>query len=131
MAHSYHHAVSSAGKFGGAPEDYIAIHTWFDESKAIIADFRHRALRHHAEGIFLAERIFGVTITNSAGRAIPVRLIGEQHCTEDFGFIPSFADWVRALRPEPWMGRVGRMFVEDGDGKLELQAASRPQPVPA
>ncbi len=105
MAHSYHHAVSSARKFGGVPEDYIAIHTWFDESKAIIADFRHRALRHHAEGIFLAERIFGVTITNSAGRAIPVRLLGEQHCIEDFGFIPSFADWVRSIRPEPWMGR--------------------------
>ncbi len=107
MAHSYHHAVASTHKFGGAPEDYIAIHTWFDESKAIIADFRHRALRHHAEGIFLAERIFGVTITNSVGRAIPVRLIGEQHCIEDFGFIPSFADWVRAIRPEPWMGRIG------------------------
>jgi hypothetical protein len=24
-----------------------------DESKAITADFRHRALRHHAEGIFM------------------------------------------------------------------------------
>jgi hypothetical protein len=64
MAHSYHHAVSSTRKFGGAPEDYIAIHAGFDESEAIIADFRHRALRHHAEGIFLAERVFGVTITN-------------------------------------------------------------------
>ena len=54
MAHSYHHAVSSARKWGGAAEDYLAIHTWFDRSKEIVADFRHRALRHHAEGIFLA-----------------------------------------------------------------------------
>jgi hypothetical protein len=23
----------------------------------------------------------------------------------DLGFIPSFADWVKAIRPEPWMGR--------------------------
>jgi hypothetical protein len=113
MAHSYHHAVSSARRFGGKPEDYIAIHTWFDESKAIIADFRHRALRHHAEGIFLAERMFGVTTTNSAGRAIPVRLIGEQHCLEDFGFIPSFADWVRSIRPEPWMGRAGQLLANE------------------
>ena len=50
-----------------------------DRSKEIVADFRHRALRHHAEGIFLAEQLFGVTITNSRGRIIPVRLIGEQH----------------------------------------------------
>jgi len=25
---------------------------------------------------------------------------------EDLGFIPSFADWVRSIRPEPWMGRA-------------------------
>jgi hypothetical protein len=54
MAHRYHHAVSSARKFGGTPVDYIEIHTWLDESKLIIADFRHRALRHHAEGGFAA-----------------------------------------------------------------------------
>jgi hypothetical protein len=53
MAHSYHHAVSSARRFGGKPTDYTQIHTWFDRSKEIVADFRHRALRHHAEGVFL------------------------------------------------------------------------------
>ncbi len=56
----------------------------------------------------MAETIFGVTIRNSEGRAVPVRLIGEQHLMEDFGRIPSFADWVRCIRPEPWMGRTGR-----------------------
>ena len=25
---------------------------------------------------------------------------------EDLSFIPSFADWVRRIRPEPWMGRA-------------------------
>ena len=35
MAHPYHHAVRSARLFGGAPEDYLAVHDWFDESKAI------------------------------------------------------------------------------------------------
>jgi hypothetical protein len=33
-------------------------------------------------------------------------LIGEQHVREDLGFIPSFADWARRIRPEPWMGRA-------------------------
>ena len=35
-----------------------------------------------------------------------MRWIGEQHVREDLGRIPSFADWVRAIRPEPWMGRA-------------------------
>ncbi len=107
MAHSYHHAVSSARKFGGVPERYQAVHDWLDASKLILADFRHRALRHHAEGCFAAEAVFGTTIINSDGRHVPVRLIAEQHILEDLGRIPSFADWVRCIRPEPWMGRVG------------------------
>jgi len=113
MAHSYHHAVSSARKWGGAPDDYQSIHDWFDSSKAILADFRHRALRHHAEGCWMAETIFGVTITNSVGRIVPVRLIAEQHIVEDLGRVPSFADWVRCIKPEPWMGRTSRLDIED------------------
>lgn len=112
MAHPYHHALSSAKKWGGTPEDYLAIHAWFDESKQITADFRHRALRHHAEGIFMCERIFGSTIMVSSGRVVPVRWIGEQHVREDLGFIPSFADWVKAIWPEPWMGRAARINAE-------------------
>jgi hypothetical protein len=122
MAHSYHHAVSSARKFGGVPADYQAIHDWLDRSKEIVADFRHRALRHHAEGCFAAEAIFGVTITTSAGRQVPVRLIAEQHILEDLGRIPSFADWVRAIKPEAWMGRVGTKLdslTVDGDDPTE------------
>jgi len=53
MGHCYHHALSSVIKWGGTAEDYLPLHQWFDESKAITADFRHRALRHHAEGIFM------------------------------------------------------------------------------
>ena len=78
-----HHAESSAARYGGVAEDYLAIHQWFDESKAFLPDVRHRALRHHAEGIFLCERLFGPTVTNSQGRLIPTRWIGEQHVLED------------------------------------------------
>ena len=106
MGHPYHHALSSVRKWGGVADNYLALHSWFDESKSIIADFRHRALRHHAEGICMAERCVGVTLTIATGRQVPVRLVGEQHVIEDLGFIPSFADWVRAIRPEPWMGRA-------------------------
>ena len=108
MGHCYHHALSSVKKWGGVADDYLPLHQWFDESKAITADFRHRALRHHAEGIFMLERFFGSTITIGlpARHLVPVRLIGEQHVGEDLGFIPSFVDWVRCIRPEPWMGRA-------------------------
>lgn len=110
MTHAYYHAQSSARTFGGVPEDYLEIHNWFDETKKSFADFRHRALRHHAEGIFEAERIFGVTVRNSAGKNVPVRYIAEQHVQEDCGGrIPSLADWLSKILPEPWMARGTRI----------------------
>lgn len=112
MAHPYHHALSSVKKWGGVPQDYQAIHNWFDESKAMMADFRHRALRHHAEGIFMAERLFGTTITTSVGRKVPVRFIGEQHVKEDLGFIPSMQDWLKQIKPSAWMMRGGQKLSE-------------------
>lgn len=109
MAHPYHHALSSVRKWGGCAEDYQPIHDWFDESKAHMADFRHRALRHHSEGIFLAEKIFGTTITNSDGRVVPVRYVGEQHVKEDLGLIPTMADWFECIKPEhSWMFGRGK-----------------------
>ena len=103
MAHPWHHAVRSSRLFGGQPEDYLAIHNWFDESKAFIGDIRHRALRHHSEGIFLCERIFGVIIENSDGRKVPVRTIGEQHVKDDLGWVPTVKDWLENLQVQPWM----------------------------
>lgn len=103
MAHPLNHAESSARKFGGKAEDYGAIHNWFDESKAFFPDFRHRALRHHAEGIFLAENLFGVAVVNSDGMQVAVRYAGEQHVREDLGRIPTAEDWLSQIRPQPWM----------------------------
>jgi len=103
MAHPLKHAESSARRFGGKADDYLGIHNWFDESKSFFADFRHRALRHHAEGIFLAERIFGVTIVNSDGKRIPVRYVGEQHVKEDLGRIPTAQDRLSQISPQRWM----------------------------
>jgi len=101
--HPYYHAMSSVRKFGGKPEDYIEIHHWFDESKQYFANFRHRALRHHAQGIFECERVFGLTFANSDGRILPTRYIGEQHVLEDVGHIPSLQDWLEPIQAQPWM----------------------------
>jgi uncharacterized protein len=60
----------------------------------------------------MSETIFGCTIVLSTGRIIPTRWVGEHHVREDLGFIPSFADWVKAIRPEPWMGRTAKLESE-------------------
>lgn len=112
--HPYHHALTTVKQWGGKPEDYTEIHAWFDATKEQFADARHRALRHHAQGIFECERVFGQTITNSDGKVVPVRYIGEQHVKEDCGGrIPTVADWFRNMKMEAWMNRGYKIEVED------------------
>jgi hypothetical protein len=126
MAHPYHHALASVKKWGGEVSDYIHLHSWFDQSKSIAGDFRHRALRHHAEGIFMLETLYGQTLMLSTGRVIPTRWVGEQHVKDDLGFIPSFADWMRAIRPLPWMGHAGRL--DDRPDRAPTQPAETASP---
>lgn len=121
MANPYHHAVSSAKKWGGTPESYIFIHEWFDASKAFMGDFRHRALRHHAEGIDECVRWFGDStgcILNSDGKEVPVRFIAEQHVIEDCGRIPTMQDWFKHIVPQRWMNNPIPLskVVEDSSG---------------
>lgn len=100
---SWYHAQSCARKWGGTAEDYLAIHQFIDSSKQIIGDVRHRSLYHHTAGVYLCERIFGVTIT--VGRKqIPVRLIAERHIIEDLGWLPSPADYLDGMPIATWMG---------------------------
>jgi len=61
----------------------------------------------------MAETNFGCTIKLSTGRAIPVKWIGEQHFREESGLHPSFADWVKDIRPELWIGHA--LGLEDHD----------------
>ena len=103
MAHPLHHSRSSARRYGGRPDDYVALHAWFDATKTHLATPQHRALRHHAAGIFEAEGVFGHAIRNSDGREVPVRFIGEQHVREDCRRIPTVADWLVRIPIEPWM----------------------------
>lgn len=106
MAKPFIHAQSSAKKWGGVPEDYIEIHNFMDSSKGAIADNRHRALTHNSWFLSVVlERVFGVTITNSDGRKVSVRDVGEQHVLEDFGgrFIPSAQDYLQEIEWKDWM----------------------------
>jgi hypothetical protein len=104
---SWYHAKSCAGKWGGEPEDYLAIHEFIDSSKQVIGDVRHRSLYHHTMGVFLCERIFGKTIT-VRGKQIPVRLIAERHILEDLGWLPSPADYINGMPIHTWMSGAQR-----------------------
>lgn len=100
----YNHARNSVKKWKGQVEDYLPIHNFIDSSKAHFADVRHRALLHNSFGIFLAEQVFGVTITNSDGITISVRDVAEQHVLEDMGRIPCVADYLNNMQLQNWMG---------------------------
>lgn len=113
MTHPLHHAESSVRRWGGQVSDYLPIHEWLDATKELFCDFRHRALRHHSHGVFEAERVFGVSITTSSGRVVPVRYVAEQHIQEDCGgVVPSVADWLSRMTRETWMSRGYALPVE-------------------
>lgn len=106
MSHPWHHAGVTARKFGGLPEEHLPIHTWFDQSKAGYVNYRHRAVRHHAEGVFWCEAHFGPTITvttEDGPKQVPTRLIAEDHVAQDLGWIPSLKDWLSCIDSQRWM----------------------------
>lgn len=95
MAHPYAHSKSSSRKFGGEPEEYLKYHEWFDATKAWVGHSKHRMFRHHSEGIFELEKVFGISFVNSVGKTVYTRYVGEQHVKEDCnGYIPSAKEWV-------------------------------------
>ena len=118
MSHPLHHSILSQKKWGGHVDDYLPIHNWFDETKMHYPDMRHRALRHHSEGIFWCEHEFGTYITNSEGRMVPVRAIGEQHCMEDLGWIPTIKNYLDNMEVQGWM-------FKPGDGRKMLKEMSK------
>jgi hypothetical protein len=123
MSHPLHHSISSQKKWGGHVDDYLLIHNFFDETKMHYPDMRHRALRHHSEGIFWCEQQFGTYITNSEGRMVPVRIIGEQHIMEDLGWIPTIKDYLDNMGVQGWMFKPGegrKMLKEMSKEKLDF-----------
>jgi len=126
MSKPHIHAVSSAKRFKGKPEDYLKIHQWFDQTKAFVPDNRHRAILHSSFGIFLCAQVFGDTITNSDGIKVSVRDIGEQHVLEDFGnkFIPTPQDYLEGMEYQEWMSN-GRTGIPNSYKKIEEKRKSK------
>lgn len=108
MSKPYIHALSSVKRYGGTVDDYLPIHNLMDSSKAVIADNRHRALTHNSWFIgTILERIFGTYFSNSDGRAISTRTIGEEHVMEDMKVIPSGQDYLAEMEYKKWMEGKG------------------------
>lgn len=111
---SWNHAQSAARKWGGTPDDYIAIEEFIDSSKKVIGDVRHRSMYHHTTGVWLCQEIFGRTITVAREHGtiqVPVRLIAERHVLEDLGWLPSPADYIAGMPIKPWMSGAQRKDV--------------------
>lgn len=108
------HAKNSVRRFGGKPEDYQPIHDFIDSTKAAVPDMRHRAILHSAFGIFIVEKVFGVTFKNSDGATISTRDVAEEHVIEDLGRIPTMQDYLDHMELAPWMGgpRSKKRFIK-------------------
>ena len=97
------HANLSVKAHGGNVDDYLPIHNFIDSTKSAHPDVRHRAILHSAFGCYLVEQVFGVYITNSAGKKVSTRDIAEEHIIQDLGFIPTVERYLNCMSIEPWM----------------------------
>jgi hypothetical protein len=121
------HARISAKKFGGIAEDYLAIHDFMDCTKMALPDVRHRMMLHNSVGCFIAERVFGHTITNSENKTVHVRDVAEAHIIEDLGFIPTLEKCFSGMAIEAWMsGGVHKHKEESKPQPIESPKATEP-----
>lgn len=103
MAHPYHHALSSSKRFGGRIEDYLIIHSYLDSTKSSFWNFRHRALRHHIEGVETATKLLGYEINLSDGKIVSTAEVLYQHIEEDCSFLATANDWLVNMRKPLWL----------------------------
>jgi len=115
MAHPLEHCKTSVKKWGGQVSDYTPIHDWLDETKAWIGHSMHRMFRHHSEGIFECEKVFGKSFINTDGKTVYTRYVAEQHVKEDCNnYIPTAKEWVDMIasgKPELWA--IKTLKIED------------------
>lgn len=100
----YIHAKNSVRKWGGKPEDYLAVHDLIDRPKSAFPDMRHRAIMHHSFGIYVCETALGHNLTNSDGALVSVRDVAELHVLEDMGRIPTLGDYLDGMPFYEWLG---------------------------
>jgi hypothetical protein len=100
------HAQLSSQRRGGDPEDYLPLHSFFDTTKELCSDNRHRLL-HNAWGIRrVVLPIFGteLSVRGSGQLTVMTKEVCEfDHVLADFSgrYIPTLRDFARAIENEP------------------------------
>jgi hypothetical protein len=133
MSKPIYHAISSAKKYGGTPEEYIDIHDFMDSSKGALPDNRHRALTHNSWFISnVIEKVFGFSRTNSAGRIYSTRQIAEDHVLEDYNmrYIPTAQDFLGNISWQEWMDNGKKGYPPSHEKIVENHIRSARQYIP-
>lgn len=98
------HATLSARRRGGTPDDYLALHAFFDTTKELCSDNRHRLL-HNLWGIRrVVIPLFGTRLTTSDGLIVATKDVCERdHVLADFSgkYLPTLSDFSSAIAAEP------------------------------
>ena len=97
------HATLSARRRGGTPDDYLALHAFFDVTKELCSDNRHRLLHNTWAIRRVVIPIFGATLPTSAGSVPTKDACEHDHVLADFSgrYLPTLADFASAIEPEP------------------------------
>jgi len=113
------HAKLSANRRGGAPEDYYALHAFFDTTKELCSDNRHRVL-HNLWGIRrIVIPIFGAEIATADGTVATKDVCEADHVLADFSgkYLPTLADFSGAIAhvagEEARFAEIQRAFDDD------------------
>lgn len=105
MANPMIHSKSSVKRWGGKPEDYLAIHELIDSPKATMNNNSSRALTHNTWFAYtIIPKIFGYNITNSDGKTVDTVDIAMLHIAEDFRmkFVPTPQDYLKHMEVQAW-----------------------------
>lgn len=119
MANPMIHAKSSAKRWGGVAEDYLAIHKLIDSPKATMNNNTARVMTHNTWFAYeMIPLVFGYNITNSAGKSVDTTDIAMLHILEDFRFkfVPTPQDYLKHLVLQPWMNN-GVKMVDNEESK--------------
>jgi hypothetical protein len=124
MANPMKHSISSSKRWGGKPEDYLAIHQVIDSPKATMNNNTARCLTHNTWFCYeIIPKIFGYNITNSEGRSVDTIDIAMLHLAEDFRhkFIPTVQDYLKHMQVQPWMNNgTGPINNEEATNNINL-----------
>jgi len=105
----YIHARLAARRHGGHWKDTFAVHHFFDQTKGVFADMRHRAMLHNDLGIEIALQVFGPSLPLTGGGAVPTMQICQEHQIEDVGRTVPLAEWLEGAEIHPLLNARRRL----------------------